>query len=268
MSGGESYWMGMSEDEYKVLSYILFNMGPGGVYQGDYDSIAQALDMPVDRVREVLQSLAQRRILRIAEERQEGPAERSTARLFEELRNPQSENEVLSYLRKEVRALYLMYVKSLSELSRSAKQGGPEGRLVERAYYYSMRLAGYRNLGKIVLDRVKRSLSDPLLGFDDKLKLLYEVTLYLYPIVPLVTKTVEAPTGERISIVIPSQKALSSRLRSLEAYASSIAEVMESAESPVRIKLGGILLSLKEEYELLSGLSEALSRLEKEVVLG
>ncbi len=255
--------MGMSREEYLLLSYILYEIAPDGEAVIEPDRIAEILGLDPSKVRELLEGLQRRRLITVATV-SEGDRQRAL-KMFEAFRDASTGPEGLSYFRREVRALYLSFTRSIRE----AIRGDPRARAsaLDRALYFSLRLESYRSLGEILLRRLESEMPVELLEFEDVVNMLYQVSVYMYPVVTLLARRVQAPWGEELSIYTPSQKALQARLRSID-------EMLQGLESLLKMELSQrqrravatLLAGLKREKQVLEGLSHVLRSIEE--VLG
>ncbi|MCE4625422.1 MAG: hypothetical protein F7C35_06115 [Desulfurococcales archaeon] len=262
MSSG--LWMDLSWEEYRVLSYILFNIGPDGSFLSSPQEISQVLGIEEARVREIIENLARKRLIRIikgAGAEREVPS--GALRLFDIFQDTRGENETLSYLRKEVRSAYLALIRSVRELIKTSQVEGKISTLhLERALYYNNRLEGYRNLGVVVANRTRMGALRGDLGFEDKLRSIYQISLYLYPMVTLIARRMKSPLGEEVTVYVPSMKALQSRIRSIDQTIADLEGLLRTASGKYLLRgIYALIIGFKREKEILEKLSEALERL-------
>ena len=260
----EQYWMGMSREEYLLLSYILYEIGPEGEAVVDPERAAETLGIDPGRVKELLESLQRKRLITITAA-PEADKQR-VLKLFDAFRDASTGPEGLSYFRREVRALYLNFTRSLRGV---LEAGDPRERAasLDRALYYSLRLEPYRSLGEITLRRLETLMPAEDLEFSDVVNILYQISIYMYPVVTLLARKITAPWGEEINVYAPSQKALQARLRSLGSIIERLESVAPEISGPrQRRAILTILAGLKRERIVLEGLSRVLARVEE--VLG
>lgn len=255
----EELWMGMTREEYLLLSYILLQIGPEGEAFVDPEQAAEALGLEPQRVRELLESLQRKRLVTVIAPRDEGDL--PLAKAFEAFRSVQSGPEGLSYFRREIRALYLGFLRGVREIL-ARGEGNLRGAL-SRVLYYNARLEQYRSLGMIILDDLESRRPLDLVGFEEVLRMLYRASVYLYPVVTLLSRTVEAPWGERITVYAPSQKALLARLRGLEESIAGVKELLDKAGDPaVRRGLSIVLAGLETDKDIVERFRRLLEEIE------
>ncbi|MCE4628186.1 MAG: MarR family transcriptional regulator [Desulfurococcales archaeon] len=254
----EELWMGMTREEYLLLSYILFQIGPEGEAFVDVERAAEALGLDAQRVRELLDSLQRKRLVTVVTPRESSGV--PLAKAFEAFRSVQTGPEGISYFRREVRAVYLGFLRSVRDLLSSP--ANPR-RALSRALYYNSRLEQYRSLGIMVLDDIESRRPVELAGFEEALRMLYRASVYLYPVVTLLSRTVEAPWGETITVYIPSQKALKARIRGLEESIEGVESLLEGSRDPaVRRGLSLVLAGLRTDREIVERFRRVLEEIE------